>query len=453
MTPERRTALVSVAAAAILIVVKLAAGLASGSLGLLSEAVHSGTDLAAALLTFFAVGVSRRPADRGHAYGHGKAEHLSALAEAALLALASLFIVWRALDRLAGDAHPEVDATWWAFAVIGLVIAIDASRALVSLRASRRYRSAALAANALHFAGDLAGTLAVLVGLLLVRAGFEQADSAAALFVAILVLGAAASLMRVNVDVLMDRTPADAHAAARRAIAAIEPPVDLRRLRLREAAGRYFADIVIGVQPGAAVAQGHAVTEAVEAAVEAALPGADVVVHVEPRERGDEALRERALAAALAIPRVREIHNVAVLRIGERTEVSLHLKLPGELSLEDAHGIATRVEAAIVAAVPEIDAVQTHLEPLAEPADVTDAGADEAARETERVRRIVREVAGCEPREVRLLRTDEGLVVFITLGVEPETTLAEAHARASEIEAQLRTARPEIAEVIVHTEP
>lgn len=453
MTPQRRTALVSVAAAAVLIVVKLVTGLATDSLGLLSEAIHSGTDLAAALLTFFAVGVSRRPADRGHAYGHGKAEHLSALAEAALLAAASLFIVWRALARLAGGAHPEVDAAWWAFAVIGFVIVIDASRAVISLRASRRYRSAALAANALHFAGDLAGTLAVLVGLVLVRGGFEQADSAAALFVAILVLVAAGRLMRVNVDVLMDRTPADAQSAARRAIAALDPPVDLRRLRLREAAGHHFADVVIGVRPGAAVGQGHAVADAVEAAVEAALPGADVIVHVEPREGGDEALRERALAAALLIPRVREIHNVVVLRNGGRTEVSLHLKLPGDLSLEDAHGIATRVEAAIAEAVPEIDAVQTHLEPLSEPTEVTDAGPGEAARAAEHVRRAVLEVAGCEPREVRLLRTEEGLVVFITLGVERETTLAEAHRRASAIEARLREARPEIAEVVVHTEP
>ena len=453
MTPQRRTALVSVAAAAVLIVVKLVAGLATDSLGLLSEAIHSGTDLAAALLTFFAVGVSRRPADRGHAYGHGKAEHLSALAEAALLAAASLFIVWRALARLAGDAHPEVDAAWWVFAVIGLVIAIDASRAVISLRASRRYRSAALAANALHFAGDLAGTLAVLVGLVLVRGGFEQADSAAALFVAILVLVAAGRLMRVNVDVLMDRTPADAQSTARRAIAALDPPVDLLRLRLREAAGHHFADIVIGVRPDAVVAQGHAVAEAVEAAVEAVLPGADVVVHVEPREAGEEALRERALAAALRIPRVREIHNVSVLRTRERTEVSLHLKLPGDLSLEDAHGIATRVEAAIVEAIPEIDAVQTHLEPLAEPADVTDAGPAEAAREAERVRRIVLDVARCEPRDVRLLSTDDGLVVFITLGVDPDMTLADAHARASAVEVQLRAARQTIAEVIVHTEP
>jgi cation diffusion facilitator family transporter len=453
MSPQRRIALVSVAAACVLIAVKLAAGLAARSLGLVSEAVHSGTDLVAALLTFFAVGVAGRPADPGHPYGHGKAEHLSALAEAAILVGASLLIVWRAVERLAGSEHPQVEAAWWAFAVIGLVIAIDCSRAAVSHRAARRLSSPALAANALHFASDLGGSLAVLVGLLLVRAGHVQADSAAALFVALLVLVAAGRLMRENVDVLMDRAPADAHAAARRAIEEQLPTVELRRLRLRRAAGRHFADVVIGVQPGAAVAQGHAVADQVEEAVERALPGSDVVVHVEPRPAATAALRERALAAALRVPRVREIHNVSVLRVGSRTEVSLHLKLPGDLSLEEAHTVASRVESAIAEALPEVDAVQTHLEPLAETAEGSAPAPDHVQRESEGIRRIVRELTGAEPRELRLLETADGLVAFLTLGVGPDMRLAEAHARASDVEERIRRARPDIGEVIVHTEP
>jgi len=165
MAPTRRVALVSVLAAIVLIVVKLAAGIASGSLGLISEAAHSGTDLAAALLTFFALGVAVRPADPGHQYGHGKAEHLAALAEAAFLVVVSVLIVVTALLRLANGGH-EVDATWWTFAVVGAVIAIDASRATILWRAGRRYRSPALAASSFHFASDLGGSLAVLGGLM-----------------------------------------------------------------------------------------------------------------------------------------------------------------------------------------------------------------------------------------------------------------------------------------------
>jgi len=433
-----------------LIALKLGAGLPSHSLGLVSEAAHSGTDLIAALLTFFAVGVAVRPADVAHQYGHGKAEHLGALAEGAILFAASCFIAWRAITQLAGARTTSVEATWYALLVIVLVIAIDLSRTIVSWRASRRYRSAALGANALHFGSDLAGSGAVLLGLLLVRAGYARADSAAAIFVAVLVLVVAARLMQRNVDVLMDRVPADAEEAARAAIAGIEPAVALGRLRMRQAGARQFADVVITVPPGAAVGQGHAAADRVEAALHDALPGSDVVVHVEPEE-DEAAIRERAHAAALGVPRVREVHNVAVLHVGDKTEVSLHLKLPGQVTLDDAHDVANEVERAITAAIPEIDAVQIHLEPLAEAGEGRRMDDDSAQREL--VLRIVREITGEEPRALRFLDTADGLVAHLTLALEGGSRLSDAHARASEIEEQIRRARPEIADVVVHTEP
>ena len=447
MSPQRRTALVSVLAACALIALKVAAGIPSHSLGLLSEAAHSGIDLVAALLTFFAVGVAGRPADPSHAYGHGKAEHLAALAEAAILVAAAVFISWRAVSHLTGLSPTSVHAEWYALLALAVVISVDFSRMLVSLRVGRRYCSAALQANAVHFASDLAGSVAVLGGLLGVRAGWKEADSAAALFVAVLVLAAAARLMRRNVDVLMDRVPSEAHAIASRAIGALEPPVQLRRLRMRQAGGRQFADVVIGVPPGAAVGQGHAAADAVEAAVHDALPESDVVVHVEPQE-DETALRERTLAAAQRVPQVREIHNLSVLRTDAGAEVSLHLKLPADLSLEDAHAVASEVEQAIAESMPEVSSVQTHLEPLAEPARGTTV-----ERDTGFVEAIVRAATGVAPRELRFLETDDGLVAFVTLGLDPATTLADAHRRASEVEELIRRERPEIAEVIVHTEP
>jgi cation diffusion facilitator family transporter len=445
--PQRRTALVSVLAAVVLVALKLGTGLATGSLGLVSEALHSGVDLVAALLTFLAVGVAVRPADSAHQYGHGKAEHLAALAEASFLALASLAIAALAVARLVGLAEAEVDAAWYAFAVLALVIAVDAGRTLASLRTARRFGSPALLANALHFGGDLVGSVAVVFGLLGVRAGYPNSDSAAALFVAMLVFAAAVRLASRNVDVLMDRAPTAAREAAEAAIAGVDLPFDLRRLRLRQSAGRHFADVVIGVSPAAAVGEGHAAADAVEAAVRRALPESDVVVHVEPLDAG-EAVRERALAAALAVPRVREVHNVAVLDVDGRAEVSLHLKLPGELPLDEAHAVATAVEAAIAAAVPEVDAVQTHLEPLAEPGPALGVELDSTE-----VSRVVAEATGRAPRELRFLHTGEGLVAFVTLGLASDLPLAEAHAVAGAIEERIRRERPDIADVIVHTEP
>lgn len=447
MSPQRRSALVSVAAAAALVVLKLSVGLATHSLGLVSEAIHSGTDLVAALLTYFAVRVAARPADVTHQFGHGKAEHLSALGEASLLSLASIFISFRAIERLTGNSPTTVHPAWYAFAVLGIVMAIDASRTIVSWRTARSYGSAALASNALHFGSDLLGSTAVLVGLVFARYGHPKADPIAALFVGALVLVAAARLMKGNVDVLMDRAPADAEAAALAAIGAMQPAIELRRLRMRQAGGRQFADVVIGVSPAAAVGQGHAAADAVEAAVANALPNADVVVHVEPLE--DAGLRERAHAAAIGVPRVREVHNLALVDVDGRKELSLHVKLPGDLALDEAHDIAEQLEQAICKAVPEISGVQTHLEPLTETSEAREVEADAAAV----VRRVVREATGAEPRELRFLRTGGGLVAFLTLGIEGTSRLDAAHARASEIEERIRRERPDVADVIVHTEP
>jgi divalent metal cation (Fe/Co/Zn/Cd) transporter len=253
--------------------------------------------------------------------------------------------------------------------------------------------------------------------------------------------------MRRNVDVLMDRAPADAEEAALRAIDRIRPAVHLSRLRMRQAAGRHFADVVIGVRPDAAVGQGHAAADAVERAVQTALPEADVVVHVEPLEANAD-LRERAHAAALGIPLVREVHNVSVLAVDGGTEVSLHLKLPGGLTLEEAHAIAEDVERTITSTVPEISSVQTHLEPLTE-----EAGAAVVAGDAAAVGHIVRQTIGVTPDDVRFLETDEGVVAQLTLRLGSETALADAHAQASRIEEEIRRRLPEIADVVIHTEP
>ncbi|MCZ7588841.1 MAG: cation-efflux pump [Gaiella sp.] len=447
MSPLRRTALASVAAAIGLIAIKLATGLAAGSLGFVAEAAHSGTDLVAALLTLFAVGIATKPADDAHLYGHGKVEHLAALAEAAFLVLVSLVVAGLAVARLAGWLELDVEPAWWAFAAALLVIAIDVSRTVVSYRSARRYRSPALHSNALHFGADLLGTVAVLAGLVAARAGFPEGDSIAALFVAALVVAAATRLIGRNVDVLMDRAPADAVDAAREAINRLEPPVAVRRLRLRQAGGRTFADVVIGVSPGAAVGQGHAVADRVEAAVQRALPESDVVVHVEPTGRETE-LRERVRAAAMTVSYVRELHDLSLIETDQGLQASLHLKLPGDLDLAAAHALAEQVERAIERDVPEVRAVLTHLEPLADrsPGSVRTSDLAEIERE-------IVQLTGAPPRELRALETGQGLVVLITLALDGGTSLRDAHDGATAVSEQIRAALPGIADVVVHTEP
>jgi cation diffusion facilitator family transporter len=445
-----RTALVSVAAAALLAALKLGIGLASGSLGLVSSGVESSGDVVAATLTLFAVRLAGRPADPEHPYGHRRAENLGALGEAALLLVGGLLVSIQAGRNLIEGAKPP-EVLWYQLAVIGFALVVDLSRAIVSLAAARRYASPALRSNAQHFVADMVGSFTVLIGLLTVRAGFAQGDSIAALLVAAITLAVAMRLIVENADVLMDRTPVKAREAAERAIAALGADIELRRLRVRESAGRYFADVVVAVPPGRAVVEGHQTADSIEAALQGPLPGSDVVVHVEPRRRG-VGLRERILALALAEPLIEETHDILIFEQTGPVSVSLHLKFPADLGLDAAHEVAQRVERKI-SVLPGVADVQTHLEPLERmlPAGGADPCADQAA--TREIERLVHERTGASPQRVKLLSTAAGRVLFLTLSGSPGESLSDAHKLAGELEEELRQRLTDIAEVVVRIKP
>jgi cation diffusion facilitator family transporter len=447
---QRRTTLVSIGAASVLVALKLGVGLATGSLGLISAGIESSGDVVAATLTFFAVRLGGRPADSGHPYGHRRAENLGALGEAAILLAGGVLVSIEAITHLTGD-EPAPRVHWYEFAVLAVALVLDVSRTRVSLAAARRYDSPALRSNALHFAGDMLGSVAVLAGLLAARGGLAQGDALAALAVAAIILLAAVRLIAVNANVLMDRTPAQARSAAEQAIEDLGGDLELSRLRLRESAGRYFADVVVSVPAGAALVEGHRAADLVEQAIEAALPGSDVIVHVEPRARGLD-LRERVLAIALAEPLVKEAHDITIFEQDGAVSVSLHLKFPADVELGVAHETAERVEQAIRAR-PRVSDVQTHLEPLERmlAARPSDAAADrELARGVER---LVRARTGRNPERVRLLSTEAGRVLFLTLAVDRGESLADAHTLAGELEEELRQRLDGIADVVVHTHP
>ncbi len=449
---RRRSALFSVAAALFLVALKLGTGLITGSIAFLAEAAHSATDLVAALLTLFAIRVALRPPDQEHQYGHGKAEHLAALGESAFLLLVALLIGFESVHRLVEGTTGDVEATWWAFLVLAVVIAVDISRMVSSGRSARRYGSPALAANAVHFASDLAGSLAVLIGTILVATGSPEADAVAGLFVAVLVVGLALRLLTQSVEVLMDRTSTDAEERIRAALAGLREPLELRRVRVRHAAGRHFADLVVGVPPDKGVTQAHATADAIEDKVREALGNADVVVHVEP-VAAEGGLRERATAAAATVPEVREVHNVRVMRVGGAYELSLHVKLPRELSLAEAHDVIERLEAEVHAEMPEIASVHTHIEPLAR----TDwaSAPPSAATEMERaaVEDTVRDFTGSLPASVQFRDAERGRVALVTIMLPGDQPLPSAHQHAGRIEEAVRERCPALADVIVHTEP
>jgi cation diffusion facilitator family transporter len=295
MSPEEsaseektRVALSSVAAAVGLTAMKIVVGLMTGSLGILSEAAHSGLDLVAALVTVFAVRASAHPPDADHPYGHGKVESLSALFETLLLLLTCLWIIWEAVQRL--FFHPvSVKASFWGFLVIAISIGVDIGRSRALMKVARKHQSQALEADALHFSTDVWSSSVVLLGLGLVflaerlhQPWLVQADAVAALCVAGIVVWVSLQLGRKTLRDLMDAVPTDMVARAEGLVLAIPGVVSVPRIRMRRTGGEWFADVVIELPGDLSFEAAHGVTVAVEHQLAELLPGGDVVVHAEP---------------------------------------------------------------------------------------------------------------------------------------------------------------------------
>jgi cation diffusion facilitator family transporter len=447
MSTARRTALLSFLAALALVATKLLVGLATSSLGILAEALHSGLDAVAALLSLYAVGVAERPPDEQHQYGHGKAQHLAALSEAAILAAVAIWIGFEAVMRLrsgGGDVQPE----WYAFVLLCGVLIVDAARWSVSFRTGTRERNAALLASAWHFASDFAGTTAVLIGLALVSAGYPRADAVAALTVAALVLVAAARLAARNVDALMDRAPSGLDRQIGQIAQAVPGVAEVRSVRVREAGGESFADVVIGVSRLEGLERSHQTMDQVEDAVGSQIGPAQVTVHVEP-STGAEAPNERVAAAALRVPGVVETHNISVLEQGSRGRaITLHVRLPEDMPMREAARTVEQLKREIRSEFG-VARVYAHVEPSALGAQpARDIGAEQPQLVRAATEAVTR-VAGQGAAEVVVYRQGERLLVVTSLRAEPGRSVRDAHVLASRVEDAVRDALDSVDDVIV----
>lgn len=448
----QRAALLSIFAALGLIAAKLTAGLLSGSLSLLSEAAHSTLDAGATAVTYFAVRIASRPADEEHPYGHGKAENLSALLETVLLFGFSIYLAIEAVRRLnTGAGHPR--ATWYAFAVIVLSIIVDGSRSRILRRLGRKYRSPALQADALHFTADLMTSTVVLIGLVLVSLGYRSADAVGTLLIAGYVAISSIALGKKSVDVLMDRAPTASMERIEGAALAVEGVEEVRRVRLRYAGGQPQTDVVVAISRSVPLELAHAVTEEVERVIKSLEPGADVVVHVEPLA-DEQQITDAVRAIAARESRVSEVHNVFVTARPDGIHISLHAKLPGQMTLADAHTIIDWMEAEIHKEIPGITRVDTHLEPL----ELTEGSGDDVTRSQSTLVAFARAVAESEEQvenchEVVITSSPAGLVVVMHCEAYPGLTIDEVHSASTRIEDEIHRKWSDVARVTVHFEP
>lgn len=458
---KQLVAVTSVVAAVFLTALKVVVGVITGSLGILAEAAHSLLDLVAAVMTLWAVRASAQPADGRHPYGHGKFENFSALMETALLLLTCVWILYEAVERLFFK-HVEVQVSAWGFVVMAVSIVVDISRSRALRRVARKSGSQALEADALHFSTDVWSSSVVILGLVAVwlapRFGLPwlaDADTIAAMLVALIVVWVSIQLGRKAVADLLDEAPDGLRDAV--AVAVQVPGVAaVQRVRLRRSGPEAFADVTLAVEPGTSLERGHAIADAAETAVQEILPGADVVVHVEPdggpHGPADETPTEtvRRLAAEHGLP----AHSIHLQSVMGRPTLELHVEVPGHLSVAKAHDRVSTLEAEVRRSLPALAAVVTHIEPAYRSVAADDALPHGHFGELQAVHEVLAERRHLGvAHDVRLTQAGEGLVLSLHWTVAPDLPVALAHARTDEMERALRHRLPALERVVIHVEP
>lgn len=449
----------SVVAAVGLTTFKMVVGLMTGSLGILSEAAHSGLDLVAALVTWFAVRMSDRPADASHNYGHGKVENLSALVETLLLLLTCAWIVYEAIRRIF-FAEVHVDANLWAFLVMGVSIVVDVSRSTILMRAATKYNSQALEADALHFRTDIWSSSVVIVGLALTwaeqRLGWPswlaKSDSVAALGVACIVIWVSVQLGRRTVAALLDTAPAGLRDTVWDAVASVPGVLSVNQVRLRQGGPYTFADVDIAVGREMSLSQAHDVATAVESRLQGVLPRADVVVHVGPvSHRGEtDDQKVRAVAAAHGLT----AHSIHAHHIRDQVYLEFHLEVPDDLNLERAHSLASEVEASLREEFPGLVDVITHIEPATRERVVAPMSQEQVAQVEAEVRRLAQEHCGSGHWHRLMVRDESGMLsVSLHCQMAGAASVRDAHDLSERLEAAVRDAVPNVGQVVIHVEP
>jgi cation diffusion facilitator family transporter len=455
---KRRVALHSMLAAAAMTLLKLAAGLVSGSLGVLSDAAHSGLDMVGAALTFFSVQVSDKPADEDHTYGHGKIENLSAFGEAGLMIVSCAWIIWEALQRILHHTV-ELHHSIWPVLVLLTSIAVDYWRSRQLRAVALRTGSPALATDAFHFASDIWSTLAVLCGLGVSWAGvrlgigwLRYADPFAAVVVSLMILRLTLHLGRETVAVLMDEIPAETRQRLVSEVEKVPGVLAVEQARVRRAGAGYFADLTLALPRRYTFEHTGGLVQEATDAVHRALPTADVVIHTVPRESKAESIfdRVRAVAARNNV----SVHDLSVQSHHGRLRVELHVELDETMPLLAAHGFVSAMEAEILRETPEIDAVLTHIE--SEPATIEQP--QEMVAEDRKIESALRCAAALFPEivdvhEILVGRAADHIYLSCHCTLPDDLSMQRVHLVITALEDRFKLECPEVQRVTIHPEP
>jgi cation diffusion facilitator family transporter len=446
-------ALISVFAAVLLVSTKLVIAILTNSLGILSEALHSGIDLIAAVITLIAVKMADRPPDQDHQYGHMKIESFSSLVETALLFITCAWIVWEALQRLLFQ-HVKVDVGWIAVAVMLMSIAVDYTRSRALMRAAKRYKSQALEADAIHFSTDMLSSVVVLVGIFATMAGLAFFDSVSALGVAAITAVIGYRLWKRSVHTLLDGAPQGIYDIVIEEAESVDGVLHLENVRVRESGHKTFIDATVHIDGTMPLEQAHRVTNEVALKVEARVPSADIVIHAEPCQVSSKDAVEVIRTEAAKLEEIKNVHNIEISELNGSIQVDLHIELEGTMSVAMAHDIATKLENNIMRSDDRIISVFSHIEPAngrtchIDPSPIGDRelidSIGRVVEEHPKVRRL---------RYMTVNRTEVGWRVNLCCIFDSQMNVSEMHDAVTHLENQILSEHRDVYEVIIHVEP
>jgi cation diffusion facilitator family transporter len=449
---KQRVASISLLASAGLSILKFVAALVTGSLGLLSEAVHSLVDFGATAITWFAVRWSGQPADDQHHFGHAKIESVAALFETILLLAISIFVAYEAIHRLF-TGKSEVEVTWWAIAIIIISIVVDLNRSRALATAAKNTSSEALAADAAHFQSDMWTSVAVLLGLIGVWLGFQSADAIAALVVSVFIAAIGFTLGKSTLASLLDTAPEGVTADMRTIAENTDRILAVNLLRVKPAGSLFFVTLSVDVSRMLPTTDLLDIKENLTAAIRSKYPQADLTISINPVPLDNETAFEKiALVANL---RNLSVHHLTVQNIEGKLAVSFDLEVEGSTTLERAHQQATELEDAVRNGLGGDVEVESHIEPLplrqltGQTADLKTSNAvEKILQQLTKTERLLSDL-----HNIRVRYTDGGLYVHYHCRFAPSQTIDAVHAVVDKIENALKARFPHIQRVVAHAEP
>ncbi|MCG6534998.1 MAG: cation-efflux pump [Syntrophales bacterium LBB04] len=457
---KRRVTLISLGTAVMLIALKLLVGLKTGYLTMLTEALHSSLDALVTVITFFSIRYAEKPADRDHAYGHGKAENLAAFTEAILLFIAVGWIVKEVIERLVLRTA-SISPSIWAVAVLCISIGCDIQRSRALRKTAEKYKSPAIEADAVHFRADLVSSGVALVGITVTYiashwdfAGvYSLVDIVTTCLVLTIVVRMIIGILTKSMGVLLDRTAPKQTDYIRKIVSKVPNVMGIERLRTREAGKQTFIDLTLAIDRNLPVESGYMIGKSVEEAIRRNVGDADIILQVKPVPKGTEAIAERI--RSIGAQEGCNLHHIAVHNIGGVVHVDLDLEVEGQMTLSDAHALADAVEEKIKRDNPSIREINTHIdwrEPSPANATIIVNGDKSMIEAIRTVVKQEQKILSCSKISVEEEAPGE-LMLTVHCTMRPEENAETVRKIQEHLEKKLKEAIVHSKRVIIHVEP